>query len=84
MAKAEHKKGYCMCAGVFAKRTEMLGKSKSVDPDGIYESHYYNKNYGVFLDARARVPEALVRSAASVTLELMAKTQANFDPGAGA
>ena len=73
-----------MGAGVFAKRAEMSGKSKNVDPGGIYERHYYNKNCGVLLDARARVLEALVRSAASVTLELMAKTQANFDPSTGA
>ncbi|MDC0987157.1 hypothetical protein OAS67_07815 [Alphaproteobacteria bacterium] len=43
MAKAEHKEGYCMGAGVFAKRGEMSGKSKGVDPDGIYEHHYSNK-----------------------------------------
>lgn len=79
LAKAEHKEGDYIGAGVITRRAAMSGKSKSVDPDGIYDRHYSNKNCVFLLDARARVREALVRFAVAMTLELMAKTHAKFD-----
>jgi len=44
LAKAEHKEGDYIGAGVITRRAAMSGKSKSVDPDGIYDRHYSNKN----------------------------------------
>jgi hypothetical protein len=79
LARAEHKEGDYMGAGVITRRAAISGKSKSVDLDGIYDRHYSNKNCGFLLDARVRVREALVRFAAVMTLELMAKTPAKFD-----